>query len=108
MTTNRWNAKEVVKRLGIEYPALVNYALSTMNEHETDVPASLPRSSTRVMNFIIHQIVVPTIMGKRSFPYNTFSIMGVPCDDWLSLYKKTYEWIETRENINEIIAFKML
>ena len=86
-----------------EYPALVEYALKYLNEKYDDRPLYTRKTScTYIIRVIITKVLCDDKKGTL------FGMLGVNEQDWLSLYKKTYETIKTTENINEIAAFKIL
>ena len=99
MITNMWNAKTVVSMLQSEHPALVEWVLANSDGYYL----YLPDSSPLVLKVIIEDFIFP-----NEIVFNRFNKMGVEYGDWLGLNKKTYEWVKTQPNINELIAFRML
>ena len=101
----KWNSSVVVKRMQQEFPAVIEYALYKLNSDSDNgvTPHTLPKSSVMVLRYITHDIISST---KNTS--DVFDCMGVKQGNWLLLNKRVYQWVEKTENLNEILAFKML
>ncbi|MCK4500760.1 hypothetical protein KAU11_09680 [Candidatus Babeliales bacterium] len=99
---NKWNAKNVVRMLQREHPALIECISQKLTQREGGY-VSLPDSSPTILKTIVYELILP-----HKKVNDRFHEMGVEFGDWYGLHKKTYEWVKSQENINEIMAFKLL
>ena len=97
----KWNAKAVINRMQGEFPAVVEYAMQQINRKVED-SYTLPSCSVMVLRCIICDLI--SINGAP----DVFSYMGVEQGNWLLLNKRVYQWVEKIEDLNEILAFKLL
>jgi len=106
MSQSRWNARVVVKRIQQEFPAVVAYAMHTINKGlDADVGETLhvlPSCSTVVLRCIVYKL-----MNQNNI-VDSFDAMKVEYGNWLLLNKRIYQWVAQEPNINELMAFKML
>ena len=102
----KWNARAVVERMQQEFPAVVEYAMFKINQKENSesgtVPYTLPKSSVMVLRCIVHDII--SINGAP----DVFDYMSVEQGNWLLLNKRVYQWVAKIEDLNEVLAFKLL